>query len=232
MLGFLISQNKSASLLLFMAIIGAACATNDSCPASGDSGTSQCLVQGQEYIAEENWNMSIKTADEGLAKYPDDPSLLCMKAYALRKISKPIDAIALLNRAIAIEPNPVRLASRGYAYLAIGNATAALVDSEKAITMDSSYATAYGIKALSCISVGRIDEAESAIEKALSLQPDSAHYWHIQGLIYQKQGNCTGAIYALKKSVSLDTNYSLPWPEMPSANQDLASTEQSCSDAK
>lgn len=218
MLGFLVSWNKSASILVFVAIVGIACATNDSCLTSGESNINQCIAEGQEYIAEGNWDMSIKTTDEGLAKYPDDPGLLCMKAYSLRKISKPIDAIALLNKAIAIEPNPVRFASRGYAYLARGNATAALMDAEKATTLDPSYATAYGIKALSCLSLGQINKAESAIEQALSLEPDSAHYWHIQGLIYQKQGNCTGAISAFRKSISLDPKYSLPWPEMPSAS--------------
>lgn len=228
MSGLSVASRRSMFILFFAAIVGITHATNDSCLTSVNSGASQCIAQGQEYNLEENWNMSIKTADECLAKYPDDPEVLCIKAYALRKISKSTDAIALLNKAIAEEPNAVRLASRGYAYLAAGNATSALLDAEKAIALDPSYATAYGIKALSCLSLGQINEAASAVKIALSLKPDSAHYWHIQGLVYQKQGNCTGAISALRKSVSIDPNYNLPWPEMPGADQDLASEEQEC----
>ncbi|MFB3765472.1 MAG: hypothetical protein ACE14P_09520 [Methanotrichaceae archaeon] len=50
----------------------------------------------------------------------------------------------------------------------------------------------------------------------------------MQGLICQKQGRCTEAISSLRKSISLDPNYGLPWPEMSSAGQDLASAGQSC----
>lgn len=228
MLWLSIASMRSTFILYLAAIVGIACANNDSCLTGGDPDASQCIAKGQEYNLEGNWNLSIKTADDCLAKYPDDPEILCIKAYALRKVSKPIDATALLNKAIAEDPNSVRLASRGYAYLALGNATAALLDAEKSIALDPSYATAYGLKALSCISLGQIDEADSAIKRALSIKPDSAHYWHVQGLVYQKQGNCTGAIFALRKSISIDPNYSLPWPEMHSASQDLASVEQDC----
>ena len=35
--------------------------------------------------------------------------------------------------------------------------------------------------------------ALAAIEQALALDPESAHYWHVKGVLLAAGGNCTGA---------------------------------------
>ena len=71
--------------------------------------------------------------------------------------------------------------------------------------------------------------AESAVDQGIALDPESAHLWHIQGEILLAAGNATGAAAALNRSLDLDPDYSLPWPGMPTAREDLAAAMQAAS---
>jgi tetratricopeptide (TPR) repeat protein len=176
-------------------------------------------------IQEEDWNGVLAVSDEAIAEHQADASLLCMKGYALRKLGRYPEAVETVTEAIALDPQPVRYANRGYAYLAMGNNSAALADAETALLLDPEYAVAWEVKALALIGLNDTAGAESAIDRALILDPNSAHLWHIRGGISLAVGNTTAAITALTRSLDLDPDYSLPWPGMPDAREVLAEAE-------
>jgi tetratricopeptide (TPR) repeat protein len=173
-------------------------------------------------VAEEDWNGVLIATGEGLVDEPGNVSLLCMEGYALRKLGRYPEAAAVVSEAIALDPKPVRYANRGYAYLAMGNSSAALADAAAALDLDPADATSWGVKAMALAGMDDLAGAESAVDRALALAPESAHLWHVRGEVLLAAGNATGAAAALNRSLDLDPDYSLPWPDMPDAREDLA----------
>ncbi|MDN5340790.1 MAG: hypothetical protein PWQ30_1899 [Euryarchaeota archaeon] len=189
--------------------------------AAADPGTRAAAA-----VAEEDWDEVLTATGEGLAGEPDNVSLLCIRGYALRKLGHYPEAVAAVSTAIALDPKPVRYMNRGYAYLAMGDYSAALADVEAALRVDPDNATARGIEALALAGLGDLAGAESAVDRGLALAPESAHLWHIRGEVLLAAGNATGAAAALNRSLEIDPDYSLPWPGMTTAEEDLAAAMQ------
>jgi tetratricopeptide (TPR) repeat protein len=176
-------------------------------------------------IQEEDWNAVLTVTDEALAEHRENATLLCIRGYALRKLGHYPEAVTTVTEAISLDPRPVRYVNRGYAYLAMGDYTAALADAETALLLDRENATAWGVKALALVGMNDTAGAESAVDRALALAPDSAHLWHVRGVVSLAAGNASAAVTALTRSLDLDPDYSLPWPGMPDAHEDLAEAE-------
>ena len=182
----------------------------------------------QEAVAERNWAQVLAITSEASRQYPGDADFVCVKGYSLRKLGMFNEAVDQVTKGCMIDPKPVRFANRGYAYLALGNYSAALSDAETGISLDPSYTTSFGVKALALQGLGKNADALTAIGQALTLDPNSAHYWHIRGNLLAASGDCEGARVALGKSLAIDPNYDLPWPGFVNASTRLASLDSQC----
>ncbi|MDN7024231.1 tetratricopeptide repeat protein [Methanoculleus sp. FWC-SCC1] len=202
------------ALLIFLLLIPG------NCSAAADPGAAAASA-----IADEDWDGVLAAVAEGLGGQPENASLLCMQGYALRKLGRYPEAVAVVSEAIALDPKPVRYANRGYAYLATGNCSAALADAEAALLLDPADSTSWGVKAMALAGMGDLAGAESAVDRGLALAPESAHLWHVRGAVLRAAGNATGAAAALNRSLALDSEYSLPWPGMQDAREDLAAMQ-------
>ena len=179
-------------------------------------------------VAEQNWTSALLLSTRGLAYYPEDADLLCLQAYTYRKMGQFTKSVDVVSKAIPLDPKPVRYANRGYGYLALHNYSAALNDAESGISLNTTYATNYGVKALALQGMGRNADAIAAIEQALFLEPENAHYWHVDGVILAAGGNCTGARYALERSLAIDPGYVLAYPGFTGARENLAALDTTC----
>lgn len=186
------------------------------------------ISQAKAAVAQENWTQALVITTRGIAWYPDDPELLCLQGYSYRKSGQYQKAVDSVSRAIPFDPRAVRYANRGYAYLALGNYTAALADAESGIAKDSSYTANHGVRALALHAMGRDTEALASIETAISQSPDSAHYWHVKGKILAAGRDCAGATAAFEKSITLDPGYTLPYPSFGTARENLAELQAGC----
>ena len=184
--------------------------------------------EGMALMAEENWSRLIATTDAGLALYPDDPELYCLKGYALRKTGHYAEAVDSVSHAIPLDPRPVRYANRGYALLALGHYDDALKDANAALSLNGSYAPAYGIRAFALLHTGSLTGASQAVDAARSLDPENPLYWHLKGKILATVGNCTGATMAFRQSIAINPDYTLPWPEFGNATIDLENFSTAC----
>jgi tetratricopeptide (TPR) repeat protein len=184
--------------------------------------------QGMALMAEKNWSGLMAIVDEGLALYPEDAELFCLKGYALRKTGQYQEAVDIVSRAIERDPKPVRYANRGYGLLALGCYQDALSDADTAISLDSSYTTAYCVRAIALLGLCNYSEAQQSIGTAISLDPKNAFYWQVQGNVYARSGNCTGAVEAFGRSIELNPDSDLPWPGLVNATTDLERTEAEC----
>ncbi|MDO9324918.1 MAG: hypothetical protein Q7T80_08175 [Methanoregula sp.] len=101
-------------------------------------------------------------------------------------------------------------------------------DAETGISLNANYTTTYGVKALALGGMGRHSEALVAIDRALALEPENAHYWHVKGVLLTASGNCTGARDTLEKSLELDPDYVLPYPGFTGARENLVTLNATC----
>ena len=179
-------------------------------------------------VAERNWTSALLLTTRGVTWYPDNADLLCLQGYTYRKMGQYAKSVEIVSKGIQLDPKPVRYANRGYGYLALGNYSAALVDAETGISLNANYPTTYGVKALALQGMGRNPEALTAIDRALLLDPENAHYWHVKGVLLTASGNCTGARESFEKSLGFDPDYTLPYPGFSSARESLASMSTTC----
>jgi tetratricopeptide (TPR) repeat protein len=186
------------------------------------------ISDSQAAVAERNWTNALFLTTRGLAWYPDNAELFCLQGYSYRKMGQYTKSVDLVSKGIQLDPKPVGFANRGYGYLALGNYSAALMDAEAGIALNASFPTTHGVKALALQGLGRNAEALAAIDSALALDPENAHYWHVNGAILFAGGNCTGAREALERSFALDPGYDLPYPGLTGAGEDLAALNIAC----
>lgn len=190
------------------------------------------IGDAQAAVKDRNWTTALLLTTRGLAFYPGDPELHCLQGYTLRKLGQYQKAVDTVSEGIRRDPQPVRYANRGYAYLALGNSSAALADAESGIALNASYPTSHGVKALALQGMGKNPDAITAIDSALALDPKSAHYWHVKGRILAASGDCPGAREAFEKSLALDPLYDLPYPGFTSAGGSLEALNSTCAPAQ
>jgi len=224
-------------LCLFIPAVSAASATADISSVAADTSgpppqdVSVYISEAKAATAGANWTGALIITTRGLAWYPDNADLLCLQGYTYRKMGQFQRSVDVISQAIPLDPKAVRFANRGYGYLALKNYSAALADADTGISLDADYITNYGVKALALQGLGRNTEALLAIDKALALAPDTAHYWHVKGRILAAQGDCSGAVASLKKSREIDPDYVLPYPGFGSAGENLAALNTTCPSA-
>ena len=186
---------------------------------------------GIALMGERNWSALLAITNDGLAQYPGDGELYCLRGYALRKTGQYVAAADNVSRGIAIDPRPARYANRAYAYLAQGRYQDALDDAEAAISMYDGYTTAYGVKTIALLGMGNVTEASDTADAVLKLDPESALYWQLKGRTAVALGNCSGAREAFNRSLAINPEYDLPWPEFGNATADLRKAELQCAGA-
>ena len=187
------------------------------------------ISEAKATVAERNWTCALLIATRGIAWYPDNADILCLQGYSYWKMGQYEKSVDIVSKGILLDPKPVRYANRGYGYLALGNYPAAFADAETGIALNANYKTNYCVKALALKGMNRNNDALAAIDKALALEPENAHYWHVKGNLLAANGNCSGAAREnLEKSLSIDSDYNLPYPGFPSACMNLAELNASC----
>jgi tetratricopeptide (TPR) repeat protein len=221
-----------ASLSLVMTVTGTSITASIGTGPSTPTMVKNLETEGFDAIAARNWTGLHSIAQNGLSLDNEDPVFYTMEGYAYRKLGNYTGALAADTRALEIQPNPVRYANRGTTYLALGNYSAALSDGQASVALDPGYGDAYALEAMAYLGMNRTTDAQEAIDHSFALEPENPSYWHVQGLIALTAGNCTLAIESLQRSIILDPDYSLPWPTMQNATQDLATAQARCNAAR
>ena len=182
-------------------------------------------------LARGDYEASRTLGSEGLARYPENATLLTLEGYTLRKTGHYSDAADMLSDAIRIAPSPDRYASRGYAFLARGEYGHALMDAEQGISLDPGFSESYGVKALALQGLGQHAGALSSIEKGLDLEGNgsrAALFEDIKGKVLIGMNDCTGAKEAFETALAMDASCELPWPAFPGAKADLEMIQAVC----
>ncbi len=184
--------------------------------------------QGLALGNEADWSGLLSLTGEGLAFYPDNAELHCLKGYGLRMTGQYREAVENITFAIARDPKPIRYTNRGFAFLALERYAEALNDANTATSLNASYPRAYAVRAIALLNTGNETGAIQEADTALRLDPSDPLFWHLKGKIFAASGNCSGALDALNRSLAINPGYLLPWPGFENATTDLKRAESQC----
>ena len=176
----------------------------------------------------DRWNTATKAGDwaaaeramrEGLARFPDNADFAASRAWALRNLKRPAEAVALLEPLLAKRPEEKRLREAlawalldiGWQYFGRGDYTNSLVPFGKAHALlpdDRHVLNAYGCGLRDS---GRIDEALPLLEKGYKTWPDDKYLkpnlqyaWIIKANLLAAASNFSGAESFYARTAVLD----------------------------
>jgi tetratricopeptide (TPR) repeat protein len=130
--------------------------------------------QSGYYVELKKYNEAIKAIDTAIALEPTDILLLSAKARIFNNAGKYQQAIAIYDKLIKDRPENYMFISRGYNQLDAGNKSAALVDFNKAISLDPNSARGYLSRGILNYRVGNSNSKTILdVDKAISLDDQS-----------------------------------------------------------
>lgn len=111
------------------------------------------------------------------------------------------EALALLNKAVAIEPdNYQAVVSKASVLLSLHKFSEALAVAERAVELAPNVAAGYGALIDSYVELGRYDEAVTAADKMVAIRPDLKSYSRVSYL-REIHGDTQGAIEVMHLAV-------------------------------
>jgi tetratricopeptide (TPR) repeat protein len=160
-----------------------------------------------------NFEQAERAMREAIALRPTDPVLYTQLAaiYACEAIELPEKielAYAAFEQAIALAPT-IALTYQQYADFALrsGDWAAALLLAQRAVDLDATDGTAFGILGWAQYHEGNLAAAQAAFAQAVKWEPDSADFHLGLGTAYFQQGKFVAARQAMQRSLMLDPTY-------------------------
>lgn len=172
------------------------------------------MVSGLMASAESHYMKYVQWADEAVAKGKYDDAIECYREAMRAEPSNPQnvmllsnigmiqhyegeDSLALrtLTDARAMAPKSVViLANRAKVLQSLGRSADALLDCDKVVEMDSTYAPVYYDRATLHLGEGRVQQAEADALKYCTLRPADLQGTLLMAVIYTNSGRPTDAI--------------------------------------
>ena len=148
-----------------------------------------------------------------LSVYPNHPEVLRMFAGLQSLRGNFQDAIAIMERAIALWPNDAAYwSSLGSALLESARYDDAIDALRRACELDSHYSTAWYNLGLAYIRCMRVDEATAALRNAVSQAPDqSINARVILGDIFRAENRVDDAIAEYRAVIAMQKNAGMAW---------------------
>ena len=160
-----------------------------------------------------NFEQAERAMQQAIALRPTDPVLYTRLAviYAREAAESPEKiepAYAAYEQAIALAPT-IALTYRQYADLALrtGDGAAALRLARRAVDLDATDGTAFGILGWTQLQAGNLTDAQRAFEQAVKWTPDSADFHLGLATVYFRQGKLNAAQQAVQHSLLLNPTY-------------------------
>ncbi len=140
---------------------------------------------------------------DGVARHPQDAGLWNLHGVMLRVLRRPQEALAALERAVAIDPNHVGApANRAAVLLDLGRDEAARAAFETLAERDPSQPSHPMNLGRALARLGRAQDAEIAFRAALALKPDYADAWRQLAVLRRGLGDMAGAEAVLDEALA------------------------------
>jgi predicted TPR repeat methyltransferase len=157
-----------------------------------------------------------------LALVPGRVSTLTNLAAVRIKLSRPAEALSVLEQAFAAEPDNLDArCHQGVALGEVGRHEEALVCFDKVLKVDSQRAAAWYYRGISLNVLQRHDAALAAFDQFLGIQPDHGEAWFRHGQTLQGVDRHEQALASYEKALAIDSSLALAWSNRGSILKDL-----------
>lgn len=174
--------------------------------------TSQWLALGVDCCEAANFEAAIDAFDQALAVLPDCPLALHGLAIAFNAVGAHADAIAPLERLLAVEPlNGDAWGNYGHALAGLERYGEALAAYRQSLALVPEAPLSWYNCARVLFEMGRYGEAATACERARELSPNDALIWFWSGQIYRKLERDEQALAAFERSLAIAPDQSRAW---------------------
>lgn len=119
------------------------------------------------------------------------------------------EALVLFDKALALDPNST-LALLGYARVMLVDVTDGWAPAEE--------------------HAARLNQAEAAIERAITLDPQHARSYLMRGFLWRARGDRDRALVAFQDALALDPNYAWAWAEAGRTKIDIGRADEAMQD--
>lgn len=150
-------------------------------------------------------------------------SQLSAQASAEKDMQK---AIELYTEVIKLNPDVEAYNNRGALKCLISNYNGAIDDFDKAIELDSNYASAYNNKAYTLMQIGELNKALDCVNESLAIDSNNFAYWDTKGEVLMNLGMCPEAIKTYAKALSLNEKFKPSYQNRAKCYRKLAESEQ------
>lgn len=162
---------------------------------------------------------ALATADEALILFPGQVPLLRIKAWALGKLDRPREAVAVADEAVEIlaeeAPEDVKnrtrlLSLKALMHAEAGEHTEADAAFEKALALAPESVLILNNYAYTLAERGeRLDEALAMAERAVAGEPTSAYFLDTLGWVLFRLGRLDAAADAIERAIAADDQFPL-----------------------
>ena len=136
---------------------------------------------------------------------PDYPDAVHFYGVMLHHRDRSDEAIALIERSIALDPAPGRYNNLGNALVERGRLDEAIDAYRRSLNLDSTNADAYNNLGSLQKAQGRLEESEAAYLKALEIKPEHINALVNLGNLRSDQGRHNDAVALYWKAISLNS---------------------------
>ena len=162
------------------------------------------LVLGNLHVKQEDWGGAIAAYREALALDPEYKSAILGLADAYRLAARYDEAAAGYRRLLELDPNDNK------AHYHLAEIHAALGEYEDALEVlagleatGEERAPARNLKGECLLSLGRLDEAEAELRRALEMDDQLSDAWYNLALVFEERGDGSGAIRAYETRLEM-----------------------------
>jgi protein O-GlcNAc transferase len=163
---------------------------------------------GNLYHEEQQFDLAVASFEQALLIAPDHIDFLVNLGLVLLKKNHPVNALPILQKAVALNPEDAGL------HNTLGNALAdlaqfdnAMASYRNALQISPDYADAHNNLGSTLEQLGRLDEAAASFRHALQINPESAEAVSNLGNILQKLGHFDDAVNCYRQALQLNPNY-------------------------
>lgn len=141
-------------------------------------------------------------------QFPGDANTIAMRAFVLHRLGRLTDAIDLLERAVAADPNlPVFHSNLCEMYRQAGNLDRAVEHGLKAVALAPNYPDAHNNLGIVQFERSELDAAEAAYRHALKLKPDFAEVHNNLGNLYRVREDSESSLRCYERAIELRPTY-------------------------
>ncbi len=163
------------------------------------------------YKVEKNLDKAIATVEDGIKKSEDQPQFYALYASLLDDTKQYSKAVKMLKAAVVKFPEHAQLQFfYGSLLDRVGRKDESVETMKKVVLIDKDHVQALNFLAYAYADSGKnLDEAESLVRRAASLQPNDAYILDTLGWVLYKRGQFTEAIRTLETAYKIQPDESV-----------------------